>query len=166
MTRSRLLSTTGLAVGLCLIGFGCGPSAGGGNSARVSGTLSYKGTPIKSAVMNFYNSDGMAYSATVSPDGTYQASDIAAGELVVTVETESLKKHANVGGGKDAQARMAQAQATSKRPDMPGGGNAAPPEDPATYYIKLPAKYAKASTSTKTVTLKPGRNVINIDLED
>ena len=52
------------------------------------------------------------------------------------------------------------------RPDQPGGAGAAPPEKPSDHYIKIPAKYSNPKTSTYTVAVKPGRQVINIDLTD
>jgi hypothetical protein len=165
MTGNRLLSAAVLVGSLTLLG--CGGGGGGTNSARVSGALTYNGKPIKGGVMMFHGPGGVAYQAQISPDGTYSATDIGAGEMVVTVDTESVnpeKMGGNVPKTAEASARMAASQMRAK---AEGGGNAsAPAPSPADLYVKIPAKYAKANTSTCTVTLKPGRQVLNIDLTD
>lgn len=163
MTHIRIVTAAMLVSSLTLVG--CGGGGGGGNSARVSGALTYKGQPIKAAVMYFHDSQGVAYEAKVGTDGTYSAADIPVGELVATVNTEALNPgKTGAPSGPQADARMKQAQAVSRRPDAPSGGAAAPP--PSSYYVKIPAKYAKPNTSTASITTKPGRQVINIDLTD
>jgi len=166
MTRNRFISAVLLVS--CVTLLGCGGGTGSGNAARVSGTLSYNGQPIKGGVMAFHSSDGVVYPAMLSPDGTYSANDIGTGEMVVTVDTESLnptRNAANAPKGQIAEARMAASVAYNKRGDGPAGGNQ-PTAQSAGSYTKIPAKYANAKTSTYTVTLKPGRQVVNIDLTD
>jgi len=170
MTRSRFLSGMTLICTFVLVGLGCGPSVNPGVSGRVSGALTYKGQPIKAAVMNFHSPQGIAYAALVASDGTYAAEDIGIGEMIVTVETESLKKNqaAVSSTSKDFAARMAMNQSSMRRNEGGGGGanSAAPPPPPVDLYIKIPAKYSNPKTSPLTVTLKAGRQVQNIDLTD
>ena len=61
---------------------------------------------------------------------------------------------------------MKAAAASSNRPDGPAGGNSAPVQNPSDFYIKIPAKYSNSKTSPMTVTIKDGRQVLNIDLTD
>ena len=126
--------------------------------AKVSGKISYKGKPIKGGTMQFVTPDGTGYSGIITPDGTYSCNDLPAGEMVVTVETESLKP-ANMPNTKEAKMRMGMAQ---KPP--PGMGGA--PQNIDEVYVKIPEKYKNAKTSTAQVTLSKGRNVKDIDLTD
>jgi len=167
MTRNRIISAVALVFSVAFLG--CGGGSNSGNAARVSGSLTYNGQPVKGGVMCFHDSQGVVFPAALSPDGTYSANDIGTGEMVVTVDTEALnpaKTGSNVPKGPLADARMAASQATQKRGDGPAGGNAPAPDTSAGHYTKIPAKYANAKTSTYTVNLKPGRQVINIELTD
>lgn len=152
MTRAH--SLCGLFLLLTIGLLGCS-----GNShapARVSGSVSYKGQPIKAGKMQFHTPDGVAYDAQISSDGTYTATDVPVGELVITVETESLKPKA--GKGKDAEKRAGMVQ-------KPPPGVASAPA-PADYYIKIPEKYSNAKTSPLTLNVSRGRQVHNVDLTD
>jgi len=167
MTRNRFIFAVVLVT--CFALLGCGGGTGSGNSARVSGSLTYNGQPIKGGVMCFHDASGVVYPAQLSPDGTYSANDIGTGEMVVTVDTESLnpaRTGADAPKGRDAEARMAMDRKTSQRSDGPAGGNGPAASAPPVSYTKIPAKYHNAKTSTYTVTLKSGRQVVNIDLTD
>ena len=52
--------------------------------------------------------------------------------------------------------------AMMKRSDAPPGAAAA--EKPSGNYIQIPKKYANSKTSPLTITVKSGRNVLDIDL--
>lgn len=158
MCRYKLTGILPLAA--LVAGLGCGQTSNPIAPARISGKISYKGQPIKAGVMNFYTPEGVAYSAQISKDGTYSATDIPAGELVVTVETESLSP-ARKGGAEAALRQKMSASMVQQRPGGTGGGTAEP--EP---YIKIPNKYANPKTSPLTVTTKPGRQVHDIDLTD
>jgi hypothetical protein len=125
--------------------------------ARVSGSVSYKGQPIKAGAIAFHSPDGIAYPAQLASDGTYTATDLPTGDLVITVETESVNKSAQPQGG-DAKRRQGMQQ------QQPPDGGAAP--NKAEVYTKIPSKYANPKTSPLTVTLAAGRKVHNIELTD
>jgi len=127
--------------------------------ARVSGSISYKGMPIKAGTMQFCTSDGAAYNAQITSDGTYTATDLPEGELVVTVDLEGLNPDKKAHTGKDAEKRM-----KMKTQPPPPGVTSAP--TPTQFYMKLPAKYANPKTSPLSVTLTKGRQVHNFDLTD
>ena len=154
MTRTQLLCGPFLILTAALIGCSSSKLA----PARVSGSISYNGQPIKAGRMQFHSPDGVGYDAQISPDGTYSATDIPEGELVVTVETEYLKDSGNAGKGKEADMRAKMVQ-----PPPPGVASA---PAPSAQYIKIPAKYAKPNTSPLTIKVSGGRNVQNIELAD
>ena len=124
--------------------------------AKISGKLSYQGQPIKAGTLAFYTPDGVSYAGQISLDGTYSASDLPEGELVVTVDTEHLSPAHKAPTGKDVERRMKMMQQQQQPP--PGS---TPPEQP---YIKLPEKYKSPKTSPLTVTLTRGRQVKDLDL--
>lgn len=128
--------------------------------ARVSGSISYKGQPIKAGAMAFHTSSGTVYPAQISPDGTYTATDIPEGEMVVTVETESVNPGQKAPQGKDADRRMKIQQ------QAPPEGVAASAPPPTQSYLKIPSKYANPKTSPLTTTVRAGRQVQNFDLTD
>jgi hypothetical protein len=127
--------------------------------AHVSGSLAYKGQPIKAGTMAFHAPNGVTYAALINPDGSYSAADLPEGDLVITVSTEHLNpaKKSAAGTGKDAGRRNKMMQGR-EQPQ----GEAVVPKEP---YLKIPETYADPKTSTLKVTLKSGRQVHNIDLE-
>jgi len=155
MTTPRLLSLAILILAIVLLGCSKNPQA----PAKISGSLAYKGQPIKAGTMQFHTPQGVAYSAQISTDGTYSATDLPEGELIITVETEHLNpaKKPPVATSKDAEKRKKMMQ-SREQPQ----GSAVVPEEP---YIKIPEKYSNPKTSPLTVTLKSGRQVHNVDLE-
>jgi hypothetical protein len=156
MTKSRLLPLALLSLGVGVLG-----CSGGGNPnapARVSGSISYKGQPIKAGTMSFVTTGGIAHNALISADGTYTATDIPVGEMVVVIETESINPKKTTPASqntKEAKMRMQMMQ--------PGPASV---EKASDHYIKIPAKYGNAKTSPLTVTLTAGRQVQNFDLTD
>jgi hypothetical protein len=134
-----------------------GCSANKAAPARISGSISYKGQPIKAGAMAFHTSGGTAYPAQISPDGTYTATDIPEGELIVTIETESINPDKKKAAGKDAEKRSKMMQSAPGSADAP---------TPMENYLKIPVKYANAKTSPLAVTLTKGRQVHNFDLTD
>jgi hypothetical protein len=156
MTKLRLLLCAVFPLAVILLGCAPNPQA----PAKVSGSLTYKGQPIKGGSMKFYGADGVGYDAQISDDGTYTANDIPEGELVVVVETESInpgKKGAPPIRDQDKRSKMQQQQPPPDR---------APPPTATAAYTKIPEKYSNRNTSPLTVQVKRGRQVINIDLTD
>lgn len=149
---------------------GCG--GGVANApANVSGKVTYKGAPVTGGVVGFFatGTEGGGYSATINPDGTYSTSNVAAGDLTVTVETESLnpniKQTAYTGGASKGPGGGGAPGGGSpkKMSSSPRPGNAAKSE---AVYVKIPGKYAKKDTTTLKATLKPGSNKVDLDLAD
>lgn len=154
--KSRLLCLGLLVLGVSVVGCSKNPSA----PAKISGAITYKGQPIKAGSMKFHTPEGTSYPATISPDGTYSATDIPTGEMVVTIETEAFNPDKKMAQNPEAQRRAKMASRTMQQPA--GGGE--PP--PTVHYVKIPSKYANAKTSPVTITITSGRNVKDIDLTD
>ncbi|MBP3954823.1 hypothetical protein J8F10_05945 [Gemmata sp. G18] len=125
----------------------------------MSGSLTYKGQPIKAGTMAFHTPEGTTYAAQISTDGTYSAADLPEGELVVTVNTEHLNpaRKPPAATGRDTEKRMKMMQ-SRQQPQ----GSAVVPDEP---YIKIPEKYSNPKTSPLTITLQSGRQVHNFDLD-
>jgi len=140
-----------------VLAFGCGkknPNA----AASVSGTVKYKGTALPGGTLAFNQSGKTgSYTANIAPDGTYGVADIPSGDMVVTVETESVKP-------KQAKGAMAAKMSKMMSP-IPDSVKAAPP--PKGEYVKIPLKYSDPKSSPLKVTLKDGKNDnTNFDLTD
>jgi hypothetical protein len=156
MTRVRVLFGASLIFAVAAFGCAKNPHA----PAKVSGSVSYKGNPVKGGTIQFYGSDGAAYSCQISPDATYSVTDIPEGELVVTVETESINPARKAAvGGKDYERRMSTMQ-------PPPPDRAPPPASQLQgFYVKIPEKYGNSKTSPVTVVIKSGRQVRDIELD-
>jgi len=153
-------------VGLCLILLlsltaGCfqkNPSAPG----KVSGKVTYGGKVVPAGNIAFHHPDKGTYRSTLDSDGTYAITDVPTGEMVVTVETESVnpsKKQPTYGGDKGSNMYKERLAAEQKK------GTAAARTPPQTY-LKIPAKYANTKTSPLTMTIVAGRQVKEFDLTD
>ena len=144
--------------------------------SRVSGQVSYQANPVPGGIIRFWPSKGSAeegglgaFEATIQPDGSYVLSELAEGEMIVTVENEMLNPNA-AGIPKDEASRGLGAQGAGKMdpsgmlkksgkvPDMSAR--------PTGKYIPLPRKYAEKVTSDLKVTLKSGKNTYNPELRD
>ena len=129
---------------LCCLVLVIGCTSATGN--KVQGKVSYKGAPVTGGTMTFHLADGSTRAAIINPDGTYSASDIAAGEVIVTVETESLKRaESEYKNGKNKQVAS----------PVPTGGA---PVSTGTY-VKIPAKYKDKDKSDAKLTIASGNNV-------
>jgi hypothetical protein len=157
MTRVRLLVCLSFILPIWLLGCSKNSQA----PARLSGSVTYKGQPLKAGTMQLHAPDGVAYNAQIGEDGTYIATDIPEGELVITVETESFNPTKKAAGGKDAEKRL-----KAQQPPPPGrGSGGGTPADLSEHYVKIPEKYSNPKTSPLTVTVKSGRQVHNVALE-
>lgn len=162
MYTKRLITGSAMMLAvIVLTGCSKNPQAPG----SISGSITYNGQPIKGGTMAFHTKEGTAFAAAIFDDGTYSATDIVEGELVVTVDTESIKGSTSPSSkSKDYDRRMKMLD--QRKPSDEVGGGAGGVADQSKNYIKIPRKYANAKTSPLTVTVKAGRNVHNIELTD
>jgi len=153
VTRTRIIPLAFLLPAFTLLGCSGDKFA----PAKVSGNITYNGKPIKAGTLQFHTKEGVAYDGRISLDGTYSATDLPEGELVVTLVTEHLnpaRKGPPPSKERDRRSKMMQ---------QPEGAAAAPPEEP---YTKVPESFTKPNTSPLSVKLKGGRQVINLEFVD
>lgn len=155
MTTGRLLLTLPLFLVLA-----CGCQKASNAPARLSGKVTHKGDPVMGGQMMFYTKDAGSYPATIGADGTYSVTDLPAGELTVTIETESLNPKGKIdpkdyGGGKAGGKKMTMGPV----PEGFATGNRG-------QYVKIPPKYADKNKSGLTITLVAGAQTHDFDLPD
>lgn len=154
-----------------VIALGCGQKRNPNAPANVSGRITYKGGPLKGGNVTFHPASGGVYSFAIRPDGNYTATDVPDGDMVVTVNTESLNPAKQekprvygegqaVGDGKPLAVPspdFIKSKLKNPPPDVP----VAQPE-----YMKIPEKYSDKTKSGLSVTLSPGNQTRSFDLKD
>jgi hypothetical protein len=156
----------GLCVALSLgLLTGCSSSKNTSAPASVSGKVLYNNQPLKGGTVVFHAKEGKgSYRSALDDNGTYAITDLPVGEMVVTVETESVnpkKKTQGYGGGKGAKVDSEYAAAMAKM-----GGPAKGAAAPTGEYRRIPDKYNNPKTSPLSMTLESGRNVKEWTLTD
>lgn len=153
MTKRRYVLAL-LAAFVLALGCAKNPNA----PASISGKVNYKGQPLKGGKVTFHTKDAGMYTSAIDEDGTYSITDLPTGDLVVTVETESVKpkEQPTYGGGKFKMKEY-------RPPGAPADAGKGP--DPS-RYVKVPSKYSNPKTSPLTVTVSSGRQVKEIELTD
>lgn len=129
------------ALPVCFLGLtialaGCAAET---KKVTVKGTVSYKGEPLQSGILQFVGADGAYSAAVVQPDGTFIITDVVPGEVKVGVQ------EAPGGSG-------------SSDPKADKGGKHRAP-------VSLPAKYRNAETSGLKYTITPDAAELPIRIE-
>jgi len=116
-----------------LVGCGGAPAK---KVVTVTGTVKYKGEPLKSGIVKFQASNGDFATAMVGPDGKFTITDVVPGE----------QKVAYVGG-----------------PTSTGSsdGSRTAPEK----QVSVPAKFGDFQTSGVTVTVPDGGGEVTVELK-
>jgi hypothetical protein len=151
--RARLV----LVFPLLLAIFAVGCTKGGRtNTGIVQGTVKYKGTKLGGGTITFWPVSGSGtYAIQISPDGSYMGTDIPPGEMIVTVETESVKRAAN---------KQAYGKGDGSKMTSPAPKDFQPP--PAGTYVEIPAKYPDKEKSGLKYTVESGKQTKDWDLTD
>jgi len=165
MLKFRLGLCAALSLSLGLLA-GCGGARNPNAPAKISGLVKYQGKPVPGGNIVFHTKDNQGmYRCSLGADGTYQIADVPTGNLVVTVETESLnpskKKGPAYPGGGAAKGSKLDAEYMA---GMKKGG--APVNATPAVYQRIPEKYAKAETSPLTVSVEAGSQTHDITLTD
>lgn len=132
---------------------GCGPGSNPNAPATISGKVTYKGAPVSGGTL-YFHAEGIVYPTSIDNDGTYLGRDFPVGDMVVTVDTETVNP-ARKGTSYDPQA----AKMEEYKP--PEGVTVT-----TATYVKIPAKYADKTKSGLKVTITPGKQVKDIELTD
>jgi hypothetical protein len=134
-TRIMFLS---LSVALAVTIFGCGPRQGELPKAPVSGSVTYRGKPLRFGRVLFYHSSGHTVGADIAADGTFTL-DVYQGENGVSIECYDYQRP----GSKTRRSRS--------------GGNSS----------LIPIRYLSCGTSGLAIKVEPdGRNDVVLELKD
>jgi len=114
--------------------------------AELSGKVAYKGQPVTGGNMTLYFAEA-GYPVAISPDGTYKATQLPAGDAVATVTTDHLNSNKPKYGGSSP---------------VPEGVK----QGPTGTYVAVPARYKRKETSDLKVTLKAGKNQYDFEMKD
>jgi hypothetical protein len=156
----RTVAFLGLVVGLVLI-VSCKPNdpvyhpGGGSGEVSLSGKITYKGEPLPGGVLTMHAKDDpkKTVPASLTRQGTYQFTSALEGDVVFTLETESIK-------GQDVGQIFSKG---AKGKDNPGpqhdGMNLMP------KYVKIDKKYENIKTSGMAATLTKGANTKDFELK-
>jgi hypothetical protein len=126
--------------------------------ARVSGEVTYNGKPLPGGTITFYTDGAGTYPVAIGKDGTYEATGLPAGDLAVSVATESAKGHT---AGSSYSDRHGHKMELSPAP--PGFQQQ---QEAQSEYVSIPKKYANPKTSGLSTTLEPGRNTKSFELKE
>lgn len=166
---------TTLVIGLVLVAAaGCGPS-----NAKLSGKVTYKGTPLKGGTVTFIpQGGGQTFSTTIDENGTYTFQQIHTGKYKVCVETESLKPAAAKAGAAYGGARSSGPGAADKSKiknepppgaQVPEGYRTVNPFSGAAEgmkrYVAIPPEYAKPESTKLSYEVKGGAQQYDIPLD-
>jgi hypothetical protein len=102
----------------------------------VLGKVTFEGAPIPSGTVEFHPKAGASVKTQIQPDGTYQAKNVPAGDVVVTVTPPAAPK-------------------PEKEKDKAKDGE---------KKTAIPAKYAKLETGIPC-TIKAGQQFIDFELK-
>jgi len=154
MTPKRQLALLLLISPLFILPLGCGARSNA--PGKLHGNVTLGGKPVTGGELIFTETGGAknSFRATIKADGSYTASDLALGEMKVTVNTELLNPNLKEPTGKVGGAKGAQ---IGYRP----GGDQAKGEG---TYVEIPANFRNPTTTTLTVTVVAGDQSKNFDM--
>lgn len=131
LSRCLVLAVVGVAVE------GCSKVD---KKVTVNGTISYKGQPLQSGILQFVGSDGGAYSAaSIQPGGKFIITDVVPGEVKVAVQAAPGGSGSSSGGSAE-----------------PAAQKAAP--------VNLPDKYRNTESSGLKYTITADTTELKIDI--
>src|SRR5262249_43161242 len=135
-----------LAASVALVAGGCSPST---STATVTGTVTYKGAPLKTGEISFVGDGGAAPSAVIGTGGRYQIDNAPGGE---------------VAGGLGSSTPGCEKAPLA--PPSPEGDKPAGPPPKMIERSLVPKKYNDSKSSGLKYTLKSGRQTIDVELKD
>jgi hypothetical protein len=157
---------------ICLVATGCG----GAKHGQVSGKVTNKGNVLPGGTVTFWPQGDVSGAtpvyAKIQDDGSYTAPKVPAGEVAVTVETESLAGRAQTGIPGIAKMKDGRAGPGGPPPEIiaqineaKGGNLQGEAKAASDKYRPIDKKYASPQTSTLKLTVQSGTQEFNIDLK-
>ena len=148
------------AVGLVWLA-GCGRPVG-----SVSGTVSYKGTPLKGGTITFISTEGQpSAAATLNTEGKYTIPSITGGAYTVCVETASLKPPPNFVFPKNTPSVKLDPNTPVPEGYTPSSPNESKVLQNARRYVPIPEHYGDQKKTDLTFTAGGGEQTHDIDLK-
>lgn len=144
-----------------LVIFALGCSGGGKNPnapASVSGEVTYKGQKLGGGTITLYF-EKTETTLTITSDGTFTGSDLPSGEVLVSIETDSVKGQGTTSAAGERGGAGQKRTFSPAPPDVAGGAAS------QATYVKIPDKYKNKNKSGLTWDLKPGRNTKVFELD-
>ncbi len=139
--------------GIVILGVLSATAGFGGSKGTATGSITYQGQKLKGGTVTFVNAQKDAFPCEINENGDYSINNLAPGEYVVCVETESLKPpNPMVLRGKPP----AGAEKPANSPDW---------EDRAKRYVAIPATYSDPEQSTLRCTVKGGKQQYDVPLK-
>jgi len=126
---------------------GCGASP-----AEVTGRITYKGRPVQVGWVLILGADGAPHYGTLGPDGRYAVAGVRSGPVRLAVASPSPEASTELTHKKEAALRKWK-------------GTTAPAPAAASDWFPLPDRYGDPNRSGLTKELRPGANVIDLDLD-
>jgi hypothetical protein len=171
-SKVRVLLFVPLFAGLLLIGCKTSPTP-----ARVEGKVTYKGNLVTGGTITFHpvtgevSGAGGNYQCIIRGDGTYSGDQMPSGDMVVTVETETINpnpkdrpKDIQVMGAQDKMQGYDPKMMLNKMKEM--GKAPADAGSMSGTYVPIPLKYATVKDSPLKTTFNKGKNTFSPDLQD
>lgn len=121
--------------------------------ASLTGKVVYNGKPVTGGMMSLFKENEGNYPVPIQPDGTFSVNQVPEGEVIVTVETESINPNKPTYGGAMGKGK------DSTPEEAKGSQNQG-------AYVSIPRKYADPSASGIKITLTKGKNEKIIELKD
>jgi hypothetical protein len=151
-----------LIVCLLLGTAGCAPSKG-----EISGKVLYRGKPVPGGTVTFFPAGGKgAFNSSIQQDGSYSLTKVPAGEVTITVETESKKPAPQGTGtsGPKSKVRIYREEMEKFREQKTPGRT--PRQFPSKeQYVPIPASYNDPEKSGLTYTVTGGEQTHDIELK-
>jgi hypothetical protein len=141
---------------------GCG---GGQKAGTVSGTVTYKGLPVKAGNIRFHTDRGVV-SGILDSSGGYEVASVPFGTATVTIETESLKPAPKPTRAYPGKAGGAGAELDAQRLAAEKAAGVNPKTASSADYVPIPTKYADSRTSDLKVTIEAGNQTKDFTLVD
>jgi hypothetical protein len=152
-----------LALPLTVFAFGCA-----GGKSKISGTVTYKGSPLPGGSIVFRAENGKEYGSGIGKDGKYYADNVPTGIMKVYFNIPP----ADLTPGRSPMEKAHLAEGKEKNTKAPSG---VPPEAQKAYsgagaqqekIPEIPAKYRSADTTPLSFEVKSGSNTYDVPLTD
>jgi hypothetical protein len=141
------------AAGLVLAAAGCG------SKGTITGTVTYKGTPIPSGTILFTPDSGAPPVNAPIKDGKYTAERVPVGAVKVTITSMYVERPSS------PMMVMNKKGPPEDAPIPPEARQAFQQSAPGKNGLKIPAKYADVAQSGLTYTVQSGQQTKDFNLE-